>query len=153
VSEYTHDSSLVFEVGSRLCALALTHVRETMRPLPVMPLPGTLPPVLGVSIVRGAPTPVIDAGRLVGERSSCPTRYITLVYADRHVALSVDAVLGVRGLAANALHEYSPLLRDADRDLVRGIGMLDERLLVVLDGMRVVPETAWAALSEWNPAQ
>ena len=51
---------LLFHVGASVCALRLEDVGETMRPLPVSPLPETAAFVLGLAIVRGAPTPVID---------------------------------------------------------------------------------------------
>jgi purine-binding chemotaxis protein CheW len=59
------DLFLLCRIGSSIGALALKDVRETMRPLPIEPLAGTPPFVLGLAIVRGFPTPVIDAARLL----------------------------------------------------------------------------------------
>jgi len=57
---------LLFRIGGRLCALRLESVLETMRPLPVEPMAGTPPFVLGISIVRGVAMPVVDPARLFG---------------------------------------------------------------------------------------
>ena len=51
---------LVVMVGARACAIPLDHVAETMRPLPIEPVAGTPGFVRGVSVIRGAPTPVVD---------------------------------------------------------------------------------------------
>jgi purine-binding chemotaxis protein CheW len=44
---------LLFRSGGRLCALRLESVRETTRPLPIEPIAGTPPFVLGISVMRG----------------------------------------------------------------------------------------------------
>ena len=56
------------------------------------------------------------------------------------VALAVDAVAGIRPLAAERLHELPPLLRDADTAIVSAIGALDAELFLVLQASRLVPE-------------
>jgi len=62
--------ALVCRVVELVCALPLEAVIETMRPLPIDAL-GAMPPfVLGVSVIRGAPVVVVDAGLLVGTRST-----------------------------------------------------------------------------------
>ncbi|MFL5302954.1 MAG: chemotaxis protein CheW, partial [Anaeromyxobacteraceae bacterium] len=55
---------LLVRAGSRLCALPLACVVETLRPLHTSPLAGTPACVSGVAVVRGAPTPVVDLDAL-----------------------------------------------------------------------------------------
>jgi hypothetical protein len=50
---------LISRVQSRLCALALESVLETMRPLPIEPLAGVPEFVRGLPVIRGTPLPVI----------------------------------------------------------------------------------------------
>ena len=150
MSEQTRVSSLLFTVRAHTCALPLSYVIETMRPLPVVSLPGTAAPVLGVSIIRGGPMPVVDPGRLLDGAPSQPTRFITLRIAARQIALSVDCVQGVRTVDAASLQECPPLLRDASHDLVASIATLDAELLLVLNAARIVPDTAWHAIDTWD---
>jgi purine-binding chemotaxis protein CheW len=141
-------------IGSRIGALALLDVRETMRPLPIEPLAGTPPFVLGLAVVRGSPVPVIDAGRLLNPSalpyspiaSSFPSRFVSLKLGDRTTALAVDAVLDVRSLAAGMLADIPPLLSEASEDLVSLVGALDTELLLVLETARLVPESVWSAI-------
>jgi purine-binding chemotaxis protein CheW len=138
-------ASVVCRVGARLCALPLDQVVETMRPMAVEPVPGAPAFVIGVAIIRGAPVPVVDAGALLGGEAA-RGRLITVRIGSRHVALAVDEVLGVRRLAAAALTALPPLLRDARQDGVASLGALDDGLLLVLEGARLVPDSLWAAL-------
>jgi purine-binding chemotaxis protein CheW len=143
---------LLCRIGSRVGALTLKDVREVMRPLPIEPLAGMPPFVLGLAIVRGFPTPVIDAGRLLGPIGlPSPARFVSLKLGDRTAALAVDAVLDVRSLAARAVAEIPPLLREAGADLVSAIGALDTELLLVLEAARLVPESIWGAIELSSP--
>lgn len=134
---------LVVRVQGRLCAFDLAHVRETMRPLPVEPTPGAPPFVVGLSMIRGVPTPVIDLAAWMGLPTSPPTRFVTVASGTRHVALAVTAVTGVRALDAAELQTVPPLVREAAAGQVQLVGALDADLLIVLSAARMLPEDAW----------
>jgi purine-binding chemotaxis protein CheW len=148
------DRFLLCRIGSRIGALALKDVRETMRPLPIEPLPGMPPFVLGVAIVRGFPAPIVDAARLLKPlespappRISPPTaRFVSLKLAGRTAALAVDAVLDIRGLGTGILADIPPLLRETGAEQMAAIGALDAQLLFVLEAARLVPEPVWSAI-------
>ena len=140
------DRFLLCRIGSCIGALAVRDVRETMRALPIEPLSGAPSFVLGLAIVRGSPTPVIDAGRLLGSSSSSPARFISLKLEERAAVLAVDAVLDIRVLPKGVLVDTPPLLREADQRLVSVIGTLDAKLLVVLEAARLVPDAVWSSL-------
>jgi purine-binding chemotaxis protein CheW len=145
---------LLCRIGSSIGALALKDVRETMRPLPIEPLTGTPPFVRGLAIIRGFPTPVIDAGRLLSPSASPSTplaaqlaaRFVTLNLGERTAALAVDAVLDVGSLPAETLSKLPPLLGAESGELVSLIGALDAKLLLVLEAARLVPDSVWSAI-------
>ncbi len=138
---------------ARLCAFPLEHLEETMRPLPVEPLSGAPRFVLGLSVIRGAPAPVIDAGALVGEAAPpAPARFVTLKAGTRRVALAVETVIGIRELGPASLHDLPPLLREAGAGVVATIGSLDGELLLVLDRARLVPQSVWETLESGEVA-
>jgi purine-binding chemotaxis protein CheW len=56
---------LVFRCGAHTVALPLEQAVEVMRPLPIVPLAGAPEFVLGLAVVRGAPTPVVAVERLL----------------------------------------------------------------------------------------
>jgi purine-binding chemotaxis protein CheW len=56
-------------------------------------------------------------------------------------------VVGVKDLAETNLSSVPPLLEAAHPELVCGLGVCDEKLLVVLKAARVVPDEVWEALA------
>jgi purine-binding chemotaxis protein CheW len=118
-----------------------------MRPLPVEPVAGAPQLLLGLAMIRGAPTPVVDAGSVLGEPGSSPERFVTLRTRDRRVALAVEAVLGVATIPAASLSALPPLAGAASREAVSAIGASDAGLLFVLESARLVPEAVWVALA------
>lgn len=140
------ERTLICRVLNRLCALPLECVSETMRPLPVERLAGVSRPVAGVAIIRGVPVPVVDLAWVLAEEESQATRFVTVNAGGRHVALAVDAVVGVREIPPASRSELPPLLRDASTDAIAAIGALDAELLVVLHSARLVPDHVWSGL-------
>ena len=136
--------SLILRVGSCACALPLAHAGETMRPLPIEPVDGSPPFVLGLAIIRGRPTAVVHLARLLGapDRESV-SRFVTVRLDDRAVALAVAGVLGIRVLEARSL-ETLPTVLGADGDVaIERVGQLDGRLLLVLQAIRILPDALW----------
>jgi purine-binding chemotaxis protein CheW len=137
---------LVLEVESRACAVPLSHVVETMRPLPIDPIAGMPPFVRGLSVIRGAPTPVVDLGALLGTPARAAERFVTLRVGDRRVALSVGAVLGIRELDASTIPSLPPLLKNAEQGAVEAIGTLDAELLIILRAGWLLGGDVWQAI-------
>lgn len=124
-------------------------VIETMRPLPVQRIDRAPDVVLGAAIIRGIPTPVVDASRLLGAGGGAPPgRFVTLALGlmGRQVSLAVTTVQGVRVLGQQSFAALPPLLAGADGDAIAAIGALDQELIVLLGGARLVPEEVFAAL-------
>ena len=130
---------LLCRAGRRLCALPLAHVVETMRPLPIEKIAGSPQPVLGLSVVRGSPIPVVDVGALFGESETHPQRFVTVRTGERLVGLAVEEVVGVRSIDPDMLDDLPPLLRDAAGEVVSAIGRLDSELLLFLSTTRLLP--------------
>jgi purine-binding chemotaxis protein CheW len=150
---------LLCRIGSRIGALALKDVRETMRPLPIEPLLGMPPFVLGLAIIRGFPAPVVDASRLVGPATSPSSifspnsaRFVSLKLGERTAALAVDAVLDVCSLSSDTLSMTPPLLQAGDAQRVSVIGALDTQLLLVLEAVRLIPDSVWIAIKAQGDA-
>lgn len=147
---------LLCRVGAKLCALPLERLLETMRPLPAEPLPQLPGYVRGVAVIRGRPTPVVDARQLLGSATdAAPRRYVTLDSdgsATRILALAVDDVVGVRDVPERLLAELPSLLRGA-ADPVRAVGALDSELWWLLEAARLVPEEVWQQLTREQAAK
>jgi len=132
--------SLVCRIGEHLCAIPLEHVVETLRTLPIEPVAGAPDFVLGVTILRGGPVPVVDPARLLGGAAAAAGRLVSLRVSERRVALAVDAVVGVHDLCSSAPSELPPLLRDAAAEGLAALGCLDSELLLVLRSVAFLPK-------------
>jgi purine-binding chemotaxis protein CheW len=142
-------SLILLRSRGRTCALPAEHVVETMRPLAYDAMPGAPPCVLGVAVIRGEPTVVVDVGVVLdteatpgaalGEPSA---RFVTVKAGARTVALLVDAVLGLRPEPRATVGALPPMLRGARGDVVARIATLDAELLFVLECARLVPDVA-----------
>lgn len=141
---------LMCRVGSSLAAIPLEHVVETLRPLPISQLGGVPAFVLGVSILRGIPTPVVDLNRLLTSNTGAPTspprRFVSLRVGQRTLALAVDDVLAIRALAEDSLTDIPPLVREIDGTCLSSMGTLDAELVLILEASRVMSESSWLAL-------
>jgi purine-binding chemotaxis protein CheW len=138
-------------VGSKVCAVPLGQVLETMRPLPIEPLADMPSFVRGLALIRGRPTPVVDARQLLGSAAQQPAgRFVTLrcgpVEARRVAALAVDAVLDIIALEPTSLTELPELLGDTPSDVVGALGSLDRELLLVLKQTALLPDELWRKL-------
>ncbi len=142
--------ALIVTVGARVCAIPLHYVAETMRPLSIEPVAETPDFVRGVSVIRGAPVPVVDLKALLenGATSATYGRFVTLKLGERRVAIGVDAVIGLRTLDSGQLGELPPILRAVTADILEAIGTRDAQLLVVLRAARLVPDEVWTTLAK-----
>jgi purine-binding chemotaxis protein CheW len=144
---------LLVGLNTSVCALPLTHVIETMRPLPIEKIMGTPPYLSGVSIVRGVPTPVVDLGLVLGMPGVTGHRFVALRLGDRQVALSVEMVLGVRNLDSRNIGELAPLLQTAAKETIESIGTLDSRMLLVLRASWRLPNSVWQPIARRETLQ
>ncbi|RPI22189.1 MAG: chemotaxis protein CheW [Acidobacteria bacterium] len=139
--------ALVMKVGEFRCALPLRHVLETMRPLPIQPLACAPDFVLGLSVIRGEPVPVVDLASLLQIPSDPPSRFVVVRAGDRRVALAVELIAGTRAVTPQSLSSVPPLLAGAPAVSVAAIGSLDKQLLLVLETACLIPDEVWASLA------
>ena len=148
----TPERLLTCRVGEKLCGLLLTDVLETLRALPLEQLPGLPRSVRGLALIRGRATPVVDLRTLLGsDDTRLPGRYVTLrselAQPERALALAVDEVLDVVTLTPEWMGEVPAILTTAQGELVRQLGALDRRLMLVLERSRLLPEPVWQQLA------
>jgi purine-binding chemotaxis protein CheW len=134
------DACLVFRAGDVLGALRLGDVAETMRPLPVRPLAGAAAHLAGLTVMRGAPAPVVDVALLLTGRTAPPRRFVAARTPRGPVALATGEVLGVRPVVGRD----GPVLVAAAAGLVESVGFVDDEPVFLLRGPGSVPDDVWA---------
>jgi purine-binding chemotaxis protein CheW len=147
-SQSNRGASLLVVAGDRTCAIPIAHVVETMRPLPIDAIAGAPSFLLGLSVIRGIPVPVVDLEAVIGAgRAREIFRFVALRVGARRVALAVRAILGLRELEGSGMTEMPPLLREARTDVIEAIGVLDTELLLVLRASRLLSEEVWEKIA------
>jgi purine-binding chemotaxis protein CheW len=145
-------ASLVFRAGPLQCALRLDEVVETMRPLETQALAGTPPFVVGISVLRGVPTPVIEVARLLSGEAAAIERYVA-VRTDRGVvALATGTILGIQAVRVEAGSGHPALLGAGEDRLVEGVATIGAEPLLLLRSMRTIPAEVWTAAATGNAA-
>ena len=152
VADVQHTACLVCRAGVILCALPIDQVVEIMRPLPLEQIGGAPEYVRGLSIIRGAPVPVVDPGLIIANKVTQATRLIIVRSATRTIALAAESVTGIIMVAADAFGRLPPLLHEAASDTVAAIAALDGELIVLLRTARLIPEDLLARLESEKPA-
>jgi purine-binding chemotaxis protein CheW len=143
-----------FRLGDGHYGVALAHVQEVLRPLPVTRLPLAPRSIAGLMNLRGRIVPVVDVRELLG-CDAVPDAAGGLVVVqsdDGPVALLVDAIGDVRRAEASAPPSALPAepARDDGGALVERTLALPGELLVVLDLDRVLAR-AFASPVEARP--
>jgi purine-binding chemotaxis protein CheW len=152
VDDAVRTSWLLCRAGAVLCALPIDRVVEIMRLLPIEQIAGVPGYVRGLSVIRGAPVPVVDLGLIVGDRTTQSTRLVAVRAGARTIALAVEAVLGINAVTAAERDDLPPLLRDAAIDTIAAIGALDSELIVFLRAARLLPDDVLARLDREQAA-
>ncbi len=125
--------ALLVAAGDVLCAVPVNQVRRVVRALPVHPLPGAAPELLGLAEFTGEPFPVLVLGRLVnataGARPAVPVTVVAWAGppdARELVGLAADAALEIVEVAPS---EVVP----SEAGLVRGEIAVGGRAVRVLN--------------------
>ncbi|BCJ92245.1 chemotaxis protein CheW [Terrihabitans soli] len=134
------DPWLVYRAGGQLHALPISCIVEIMRPQPIVPVEGAPDYILGLSIIRGQPVPIVDVGRLIGGKASMCSRIVTVRLGARTVGLCADAVLGKQQIGRATLARLPPLLSRVATTAIDEVGTLDREFLFVLQGGCLIPE-------------
>jgi purine-binding chemotaxis protein CheW len=132
---------LLCRAGRTLFGLPVNQLAEVMRPLPIEHISGMPPILLGLSIIRGLPVPVISAAQLLSNSDTNAERLVTMMIGGRTIALAVGEVIGIRPIAPELLGTSSRLLQNAAPDAVEAIAALDGELLLLLHAARIVPQS------------
>lgn len=152
----THSAAgqyLTFALAKELFAVDIHAVREIIEYGHLTSVPMMPPSILGVINLRGAVVPVIDLGlrfggsaTLIGPRTCIVILEIATGDGLRVIGMVVDAVSEVLELSAEQIEPAPSFGNRIRADFIRGMGKLDERLVVLLDVGRVLSDDEIALL-------
>lgn len=124
-----------FRVEDEEFGLEILRVQEIIRVQQLTRVPASPDFIEGVINLRGRVIPVISLRRRFGlplAEADKQTRIVVVEVNGAVLGFMVDAVLEVLRLAASTV-EPAPRVGRVEREYVRGVGKLDNRLLILLD--------------------
>ena len=125
---------LIFELGDQRYGLPVADVREIVRAVPPVPLPGVPAGIEGVINIRGNVVPVLDLRRQFGLPAKPLEHTDHLVIArvaDRVVALRVDRATELARLAGADVADREGLPAGAEH--LAGVAKLSGGLVLIQD--------------------
>jgi purine-binding chemotaxis protein CheW len=141
---------ILFEVAGATYALPSEVVRQMEMVDHITPVPNAPPYVDGLIFTRGQVVPALNLRRrfgMEGKAHDLRTRLIVLSHEGRTVALIADSAREFVSIAGDALRPPPDTLVGPAARYLRGIVLLGERLVFILDVERVlaVDESAHSA--------
>jgi len=125
-----------FRIGNEEFGVEIIKVKEIIRMVEITRVPGAPSFIEGVINLRGKVIPVIDFRKRLGMEPrdwDSKTRIIVVEVNHHVIGFIVDAVTEVMRIPLSTTDLPSSLNTEVNRKFIRSIGILDKRLLILLD--------------------
>lgn len=127
---------VTFAIAEEEFGVDILRVQEIIRMMPITKVPSSPPFVEGVINLRGKVIPVIDLRKrfdMAATDEDDRTRVIVMDLHDRVVGYVVDSVREVLRIEASAIEPPPEVVSGIGSEYIKGMGRLDDRLLILLD--------------------
>ena len=126
---------VTFRLGSEEYAIDILKVQEINRMVDITSVPNSPSDVEGVINLRGKVIPVINLRRKfgLGTKEADAQSRIMVVDVGITVGLIVDSVSEVLRLSSDTVEPPPPMTGGIGSEFIRGVGKLQDRLLILLD--------------------
>lgn len=142
---------VIFNLQDQVYGINIESVLEIIRMESVTRVPGTPDFIEGVINLRGKVIPVMDLSKRFGmpqSRVSSSTRVIIVEAGGVTVGMVVDAVSEVLRFPVTSIEPPPPMISGAGIEALRGIALVDGRLIILLDLGRVLHEEEKESLQD-----
>ncbi|SHK30835.1 chemotaxis protein CheW [Desulforamulus aeronauticus] len=144
---------VVFQLMEQVYGVDINSVYEIIRMETITSIPRTPHFVEGVINLRGRIIPVIDLGLRFGLGQSQRTqasRIIIVEVSGQTIGMIVDSVQEVLRIPLTTIEPPPPVVNGVDAAYLRGIAVLEQRLIILLDQNRVLLEEEKDQLMQAN---
>lgn len=139
---------LTFQLAGQLYGVEILRVQEIKGWEKPTRLPHSPQFIQGVINLRGAVVPILDLRRRfgLGEAEYGRTTVVIVVKVDSErgeltAGMVVDGVCEVSNIKAQELRAPPDMAAAIDTDFVRGLAMVDDKMLILLDVVRLISST------------
>ena len=148
-SDNTLIQLVTFKIAEEEFGVDILRVQEIIRMMPITKVPNSPPFVDGVINLRGKVIPIIDMRRrfgMVANAHNSQTRITVMDLQGQVVGFVVDAVREVLRIKESTVEAPPQMVAGIGSDYLKGVGKLDDRLLILLELDRLLSETEMGAL-------
>lgn len=135
-----HDDDLIqlvtFRIGEEEFGVDILAVQEIIRLMQITMVPRAPEFIEGVINLRGKVIPVINMRTRFNKAQHTPdssTRIVVMELDSKIVGFLVDGVSEVLRIPESTVEDPPPVVAGIGSEYIRGIGKLDNRLLILLD--------------------
>jgi len=150
--ELEQDENLVFTVKSQEFGIQAVRVQEISRVLPTTDVPNAPPYIEGIMNLRGRLASVINFRKKLGfepKEHDEDTRVIVVELDTFPIGIIVDSVEEVIKIPDEKVQKLpESTTTSVSRDYMTGVGMLDNRLIILLDVDKVLTSAELIELGE-----
>jgi purine-binding chemotaxis protein CheW len=128
--------AVVFHLGEEDLAFEINGVREIIKIPEITKIPNSSDFVEGVINLRGQIKTVFNLKKKLGMKKGKAQKEGRIIIAEKNelsFGVIVDSVLGVFRVKSEDITAPSTFLGDEKSDYIKGIGRLDDRLVILLD--------------------
>jgi purine-binding chemotaxis protein CheW len=132
---------LTFMLGGEEYALNIMDIKEIIRPKEATEVPKAPEYIMGIISLRGTIIPIFDVNRRLGLSSSersAQNRVVVVKSQEHFFGLLVDSVVQVMDLPISRIEPPPEILGGVEGEFLRGVGRIDERLVILLNLSRIL---------------
>lgn len=132
---------VTFRVAEEEYGVDILSVQEIIRHTDITKVPSAPPFVEGVLNLRGKVIPIIDMRKRFGlapRQADKMTRIVVFALGGKVMGCLVDSVSEVLRLPSSMVDAPPAAITQLDSAFIRGVGRLDDRLLILLDSEQVL---------------
>lgn len=133
---------VTFKIGNEEYGINILKVQEINRMVDITPVPNSPHYIEGVMNLRGKVIPVVNLRRMFGldDKEWDNTSRIIVVDVGIILGMIVDSVSEVLRIPSNVIDPPPSMTTNISSEHVKGIGKLDDRLLILIDIDRLFKE-------------
>ena len=133
---------VTFGIGEEEYGIDILEVQEIIRIMDITKIPNSPPHVEGVITLRGKVIPVIGLRcrfNMESRPHDSQTRIIVVDIRGIIIGFLVDGVSEVLRIQSNTVEPPPPVASGVESEYIKGVGKLDDRLLILLDLDKLIP--------------
>ena len=130
-----------FKLGSEEYGVDISQVQEINRMVAITHVPRAPKFMEGVINLRGQLIPIIDLRTRFGmprNEHTKSTRIVVTEIGSKRVGMVVDSVSEVLRLPTDSIEDAPDMISGVDTEYIRGVGKIEDRLIILLDLGRVI---------------